>query len=235
PSTIGWSVAGFADATFDVAESFRVLGGVRLTREHKDRKNGFWGLWNNTPPAGSIEGVTPGSTLGRFGTEGFRYKGFDRQTYTRAGADAEARVNLFLDGIASFGARDEVPIALCNDPPTAAEGDEQLPRLTTNADGNFRCAYGVRPELDELAPNLFNFVPQNSETNNTFFDYRAGVEYDLHPDNLLYATFSTGHKAAGFNDTQEFAGLPLFNSDYGPESVYSLELGSKNLFVERRL
>jgi iron complex outermembrane receptor protein len=234
PRTIGWSVAGYADATFDVVESFRVLGGLRVTHDHKDRKNGFWGLWNQLPANGFAPGVTPNSTLGRFGTEGFRYKGFDRPTFTRENDSVEARVNLFLDGIASFGARDEVPIALCNDPPTAE------PRIQLNDEGNWRCTAGVRSSLvDATTPaegsTIFNWVPQNNEVDNDFVDWRAGVEYDLAKDDLLYATFSTGHKAAGFNDTQAFANVPVFNSEYGPESVYSLELGSKNLLLDRKL
>ncbi len=232
PSTIGWSIAGFADATFDVVDDFRVLAGVRVTHDHKDRKNGFWGQWTGAPA--NLPGVTAGTTLGRFGTEGFRYKGFDRLNYARDSDSIEDRVNLFLDGIASFGARDEVPIALCNDPPAAAMGQPQQPRIAPDENGNFRCTAGIRPSLSE-GTNIFNWVPQNAEVDSDFVDWRAGVEYDLAPDNLLYATFSTGHKAAGFNDTQSFADVPLFNSDYGPESVYAVELGSKNLLLERQL
>jgi iron complex outermembrane receptor protein len=233
PSTIGWSVAGYADATFDVVDNFRVLGGLRFTHDYKDRKNGFWGQWNQLPPAGFAPGVTPATTLGRFGTDGFRYKGFDRPTFNRASDSVEDRVNLYLDGIQSFGARDEVPIALCNDPP---EGQQRL----TMVDGNWRCQYGIRDSLAAATTpaegsTIFNWVPQNNEVTNDFVDWRAGVEYDLQKDNLLYATFSTGHKAAGFNDTQVFADVPVFNSEYGPESVYSLELGSKNLLLERKL
>ena len=240
PSTIGWSFAGYADATFDVVETFRVLGGVRVTRDHKDRNGGFWGQWNQLPGVDFAPDVTPGTTLGRFGTEGFRYKGFDRPTYTRADDSVESRVNLFFDGVESFGARDEVPIALCNDPLPAAPGEVQRPRIELNPEGNWRCTNGIRDSLANATTpaegrNIFNFVPQNNEANNTFVDYRAGAEFDLAADNLLYATFSTGHKAAGFNDTQSFATVPIWNSSYGPESVYALELGSKNLFLERKL
>jgi iron complex outermembrane receptor protein len=233
-------LAGYADATFDVTPALRVLGGVRVTHDYKERTNGFWGQWNGLPPAGFAEGVTPGTTLGRFGTEGFRYKAFERPSYTRAGDDVESRVNLFLDGIASFGARDELPIALCNDPLQAAPGQEQTPRIRLNDSGNWRCTNGIRDELAGATTPaegsaIFNFVPQNNDVSNDFVDYRVGVEYDLQKDNLLYATFSTGHKAAGFNDTQAFADVPLYNKDYGPETVYSLELGSKNLLLDRSL
>ncbi len=234
PHTIGWSLAGYADATFDVTDEFRVLGGARVTRDHKDRKNGFWGQWTGLPQA-NLPGVNPeNATLGRFGTEGFLYKGLDRPTYTREVDSIDARVNLFLDGIASFGARDEAAIALCNDPPAATPGQAQEPRIRLNEEGNWRCTNGTRAQLSD-GTNIFNWVPQNGEVNNTFFDWRVGTEYDLHKDNLLYATLSTGHKAAGFNDTQAFSDQPLFTPKYGPESVYSLELGSKNLLFDRKL
>jgi iron complex outermembrane recepter protein len=222
PGVKGGSFAGYADGTFDVVSSFRVLGGVRLTHETKSRKDGFWGIWVNVPDAG----------LGRFGTEGFRYKGLDRPTYQRAGETLEDHVNLFLDGIESFGARDEVPQNLCNDPPAAAMGQAQEPRIALNAEGNWRCTNGVRETLN---PDIFPFVAQNNEVTNTFFDWRAGVEFDASPDSLLYATVTTGHKAAGFNDTQQFGDLPLFNSEYEPESMISFEVGSKNTFLERAL
>ncbi|HEU4580591.1 MAG TPA: TonB-dependent receptor [Polyangiaceae bacterium] len=233
PHTIGWSVAGYADATFDVSSAFRVLGGLRLTHDHKDRKNGFWGQWTGLPVS-TAPGVTPGTTGGRFGTDGFSYKGLDRPTYTRADDSVDARVNLFLDGIRSFGARDELPIALCNDPPAAAPGEPQQPRIQLNEDGNWRCTEGTRPELS-AGTNIFNWVPQNNSVDNNFLDWRAGVEYDLQKDNLLYLTVSTGHKAAGFNDTQSFAEVPVYNSEYGPESVYAVDLGSKNLLFSRKL
>jgi iron complex outermembrane receptor protein len=216
PGVKGGSIAGYADGTFDIVENFRVLGGIRVTHENKSRKGGFWGIWTNVPAEG----------LGRFGTEGFSYKGLDRPTYQREGDSLEDHVNLFLDGIESFGARDEVPQNLCNDVP---EGQE---RIALNSEGNWRCTAGVNPNL---SPDIFPFVQQNNEVTNTFFDWRVGAEFDLSKDNLLYGTVTTGHKAGGFNDTQEFAGQPLFNSEYDPESMISFEIGSKNTFLERAL
>ncbi len=228
PGVKGGSLAGYADGTFDVVENFRVLGGIRVTHENKERKDGFWGIWTNLPDVGAAG--SPG--LGRFGTEGFRYKGLDRPTYQRAGNTLEDRVNLFLDGIESFGARDEVPISLCNDPPAAAPGEPQQPRIALNAEGNWRCTNGVR---DTLNPEIFPFVPQNNEVSNTFFDWRAGVEFDASETSMLYATVTTGHKAAGFNDTVDVGQPQLFDSDYKTESMLSFEIGTKNSFLDRAL
>jgi iron complex outermembrane recepter protein len=184
------------------------------------------------------------SARGRFGTEGFHYKGLSRDNYTVPGANstAEERVNFFLDGIESFGERDETAIALCQDPPpetqltTGGTGSViNIPdRLTTDANGNFRCAYGVRPEV---ANNFTNPRPQNGERDDDYFDFRIGTEYDVTKDNLLYLTLSSGHKAGGFNDSipnPDSAGEYL-TPDYGPETVYALELGSKNLLADRKL
>jgi len=247
PGVNGGSLAGYADGTFDVTESFRVLGGVRVTKEHKDRKNGLWALWNNLPATGA----TGEAGFGRYGTEGFQYKGFDRPTYTRGTTQAD-KVNFFLDGIESFGARDTVPVNICNDPPTAAMGQTQEPRIAKNAAGNFRCTAGIRDSIlnppatitnadGTTSPNpvlnLYQFVPQNNEVDNVFFDWRLGIEFDLSKDSLTYATVSTGHKAGGFNDTQDFSavGQPLYNSEYDPESMIAFELGSKNVFLDHKL
>jgi len=236
PGVNGSSFAGFADGTFDITESFRVLAGVRLTKEHKDRKNGLWALWNNLPS--SSAGGAEGEGFGRYGTEGFKYKAFDRPTYTRGDSTTE-RINFFFDGIESFGARDTVPQAICNDPPAAVMGQPQQPRIA-KVDGNFRCTNGIRDEiLNGTLPgwndDIYQFVPQNNEVDNTFFDWRAGLEYDLTPENLTYLTVSTGHKAGGFNDTQDFGMTDLYNTDYKPESMIAFELGSKNTFLDRKL
>jgi iron complex outermembrane recepter protein len=59
------------------------------------------------------------------------------------------------------------------------------------------------------------------------FTYKAGVEYDIAKDHLLYATYSTGFKAGGVND-------PVANTTYKPEELNSIELGSKNRFMDNR-
>jgi iron complex outermembrane receptor protein len=246
PDVPSGSIAAYADATFDVDEDFRVLGGARVTSEYKDRKNGFWGQWANIPGTGDDDAPIQG--LGRFGTEGFRYADFGRSVYTlSADSDVEERVNLFLNGIDSFGARDQVPQVLCNDPPLAEMGEPQASRLNRTANGGFECAFGVNDALvaqddayqaDPTNPRPFNIAvtPQNNHDDNVFFDWRVGAEYDVGAANMLYATVSTGHKAGGYNDTLNIGGAePLYNSTYNPESILAFELGSKNMFNDRRI
>ena len=58
--------------------------------------------------------------------------------------------------------------------------------------------------------------------------WHAGVDYDLTPQSLLYASVETGFKAGGF----------FFSSDngvYKPETITAYTLGSKNRFLDNRL
>jgi iron complex outermembrane recepter protein len=230
PKTEGGSIAGYADATFDVAQPFRLLGGVRVTHETKSRKGGLWSLYTGWPGGGD-ERV-------RFGTEGFRFNGVNRSQFRLPdNATVTDRVNFFLDGIESFGARDTIPQYLCQDPPEPEPGQPPTQRLEL-VDGHFRCAYGIHPDLlaaEQAGGTPFGItaVPQNNEVSATFVDWRGGVEYDLAERSLLYFTVSSGHKAGGFNDTAAINGL--FDSEYDPESVVAFELGSKNEFLDRHL
>ncbi|MEY2936282.1 MAG: hypothetical protein RL033_7031, partial [Pseudomonadota bacterium] len=258
PSTIGWSMAAYADATFKVTDRFRTLAGLRFSREHKDRLGGLWMLGSGLPQGGQsicvernaagdcIDVGLTSADIGRYGTEGFKYKGLDRQNYDVPGADAtnEDRVNFYLDGIESFGQRDQTAIALCNDPEsitrTNADGTTTQinpGRLTTDANGNFRCANGIRQSILDSTTEFTSARPQNGERDDHYLDFRIGVEYDLAPDNLLYATLSSGHKAGGFNDSiPDPDRMGDFTTPvYGPETVYALELGSKNLLADRKL
>jgi iron complex outermembrane recepter protein len=226
PNVNGDSQAVYADATFDVSEPFRVLGGIRVTHETKSRKDGL---------ALGLGGFPGQGATTRLGTEGYRPAFFNRDIYSLpVPSTLEQRVNLYLDGIGSFGARDTLPQLICQDPVAAPMGQPQTPRVIT-VDGHLRCSNGPNPNL---GPNGFSIsaTPQNESVSNTFIDWRGGVEYDLGKDELLYATVSTAHKAAGYNDTVIRAdqGKP-FDTFYDPESVISFELGSKNVLLDRKL
>jgi len=57
---------------------------------------------------------------------------------------------------------------------------------------------------------------------------RAGFEFDISPRNLLYATYSTGFKAGGFNPD-------IAPNTYQPEKLTAYTIGSKNRFFDDRL
>lgn len=60
-------------------------------------------------------------------------------------------------------------------------------------------------------------------------DYKLGVEFDLTPTSLLFASTSTGYKAGGYGD-----GLPPLNNKYEPERLTAYEVGAKNRFLDNR-
>ena len=69
-----------------------------------------------------------------------------------------------------------------------------------------------------------------------FFTYRAAVDYKLTPENLLYASFSTGKHSGGFGGSF----VPTTNpsgefGSYGAEGVQAFEVGSKNRFLDGKL
>ena len=59
--------------------------------------------------------------------------------------------------------------------------------------------------------------------------WKAGVEYDITPDNLLFFTAGTGFKAGGFNQT-----VPPLDT-YEPEELLAYELGSRNRVLDGRM
>ena len=57
---------------------------------------------------------------------------------------------------------------------------------------------------------------------------RFVVDYELGPDNNIYFSYSRGYKSGGINPPLQ----PIFNvsESFGPESIDSFEIGSKNVF-----
>ena len=73
------------------------------------------------------------------------------------------------------------------------------------------------------------FEPFNGAPKFNAFTYKAGAEYDISPRNLIFATYSTGYKAGGLNQTV----APL--DVYQPEKLRAFEVGSRNRFLDNRL
>ena len=58
--------------------------------------------------------------------------------------------------------------------------------------------------------------------------YRAGVEYDVGPSALLYASYETGYRSGGF-------ALAVGHETFRPEYIDAYTLGSKNRFFDDRV
>jgi iron complex outermembrane recepter protein len=58
------------------------------------------------------------------------------------------------------------------------------------------------------------------------FTGRAVIDFQVTPDNLLYASYSRGYKSGGINPPLQ----PIFNvsESFGPEKIDAFEIGSKN-------
>jgi iron complex outermembrane receptor protein len=73
-------------------------------------------------------------------------------------------------------------------------------------------------------------TPGNGSTDESKTTVLLGADWVLSADNFLYAKYATGFKAGGFNSNGASASVP-----YGPETVGSFEIGSKNRFMNRQL
>jgi iron complex outermembrane receptor protein len=60
--------------------------------------------------------------------------------------------------------------------------------------------------------------------------WHAGINYNLSPDSLLFASVATGYKSGGFNTGAQ---LP-YNPTFGPENLTDYELGWKTKLFDNR-
>lgn len=97
---------------------------------------------------------------------------------------------------------------------------------------------GVRWSRDEKSQRgtTTAFLPAPGLTNNAgarnFEDvsWRAGAEYDVGEESMLFATVATGYKAGGF-----FPSVPSPNNSFEPETLTAYTVGSRNRFFDRML
>jgi iron complex outermembrane receptor protein len=107
PDVKGQSEAGYVDGTFDITNLLRATAGFRYTHETKSRTG-----------IGNVYGFDIPAAMGnnfRFGTEGFRFAE-NRPSYDLTGMNG---VDVFRQGVASYGARDTLGTLLA-DPNSAA-------------------------------------------------------------------------------------------------------------------
>jgi len=82
-------------------------------------------------------------------------------------------------------------------------------------------------------------TPQYGTYSDNFLDFRLGADADIKPGHLGYVSFATGHNSGGFNDQTTFTApdgtTAQIAPTYKPERLYSIEVGSKNEFMDKKL
>jgi len=81
-------------------------------------------------------------------------------------------------------------------------------------------------------PLVFNGTPFVDSETFEKVTWRGAIEYDLTPDNLFYASVSTGFQAGGFNNS---ADAVTGGASFGPQTITAYEAGFKNSFDGGRL
>ncbi len=245
PDVDAESWALYGDATWEVSEQFRITAGIRYTDDEKSRQ-GVAARYGLALGGGSFEccgGV-------RYGTEGFEFAGRDRTIFDPDtdgdGVITEAEIFEFqFDGVRQFGLRDNLDEILLNGPQGFYVAGDNTTFLTTpcidtisfdawfcegftNEDNWFGSGLPGNPGLYTFAvPFTDQIWIQDGEIADSFIDWRLRVEYDISPDNLVYALVASGHKSGTFNDNLGTGGfLPTTDT----ENVILYELGTKNEF-----
>ena len=162
--------------------------------------------------------------------------------YTRDHKDMDGIINNFITfcrGLppnnavppASFGVGCQVPGALPRYPNFLNTADTiawlasngWIPPGSTNA-ANVQ----VFPILTGKGMILKTYSPVVAERTFSRATFKGSVEFDVAPENLLYATYETGYRAGGM---QLAEGRPT----YEPEFLDSFTIGSKNRFLDNKL
>lgn len=96
---------------------------------------------------------------------------------------------------------------------------------------------GARYTHDENSTNISDYFnlfgpPVYVQSSANALTGKAEIDVDLTPDNLLYASFSTGFKPGGGNISLAPAVVPF---EFKPETITSYEVGSKNAFLDNKV
>ncbi|HEY1560351.1 MAG TPA: TonB-dependent receptor [Caulobacteraceae bacterium] len=100
-----------------------------------------------------------------------------------------------------------------------------------------RLTLGGRLNYDHFTDDSANFSAFGfSHSDNAKTDHvptwRAELDYDLAPGNMIYASAARGYKPGGVNGNNTAVVVPF---TFEPETNTAFEIGSKNLFLDRAL
>ncbi len=219
------SFAIFARGELSISDEFRLVGGVRYTSDKKAMDGESNTLVNAclTPPneggAGCLGGpnIPVGLTVADIFSE-----------IEALGQFPGGDVSVLVPN------PDFVPPPL---PPTDPNFQPPLiPQVFTRAQGA-----APTPGLGGIVPFGSAVTPDDQGQtllwNQTFVDpsfsesevtYRVAAEYDITPENLLYASFETGFRSGTFS-------LAVGREEAEPEFIDAFTVGSKNRFLDNRL
>ena len=99
--------------------------------------------------------------------------------------------------------------------------------------GGLRYAEDTKGQRDPLDWSVWPPVPRPGDGEQGEWDktlWKAGIEFDVNPDVMVYGVASTGYRAGGINFIAE--GVPL---SYAPEEVTAYEAGIKSTLQDGRL
>ena len=187
-------------------------------------------------------------------SEEFRIAGHDTANH-KGGLAWQVGAYLF-DSSGNYFFHTQLPTS--NFPPTATQAFTKIPQssqagyaqVTYGLLDNLRITGGVRYTADSKGIDYFSqtYLPIKftvlgpavtgaTKTSSNKFTYKGGLEYDLAPHNLLYATISTGYAAGGVNGGSTTAPLTPKEAmaTFQPETITAYEVGSKNRFLDNRL
>ena len=79
----------------------------------------------------------------------------------------------------------------------------------------------------------YDLVCANNSTNYT--NFRLAADYKFNENQMVYASFSNGTHAGGFNSTSVLVGGVPTLLPFAPEKVRAFEIGSKNTLLDKKL
>lgn len=123
------------------------------------------------------------------------------------------------------------PLIVCTTLPTPCLGTAALPvqldppaEYRNPAGGYFTSFPNGNGAIASISSKQFDAALTFQKTT-----WRAGIEYDVGPRSLLYATYETGFKAGGFYASSR----P--DPSFRPEEIKAFTIGSKNRFMDNKL
>ncbi len=114
----------------------------------------------------------------------------------------------------------------------ARESKDEVNRIGTFALGSGPTPVTLWPDQNGnpcVAPNNCVGTPNNGSESAKKPTWRLGIDYDIAPKSLVYASVATGYKAGGFNDFDPSTGG---TGTYTPEQLTAYEVGYKGRLLK---